>query len=209
MEIKVEKKATTFDLKVGSGLPNCIMLCKNMMVAWDSFPSQPTIQMAGHIGDDENMSFGVSGGQAQSVMWDRDVAVAFMNEYLGHVEDYDLIAMAVCHPVPGQVGGACNDELLGGDSSNQLHLATRRNWVTALAYRETFGTLGDLGNIAIPEDGPMSVIWAIGKMAKPTQVSVREMGGLGLSPGIIFCRGELAIDEAVGDKISNSCHVSI
>jgi len=42
---------------------------------------------------------------------------------------------------------------------------------------------------------------------KPTQASVRELRGLGLSPDIIFCRSELAVDEAVKDKISNFCHV--
>jgi CTP synthase len=42
---------------------------------------------------------------------------------------------------------------------------------------------------------------------KPTQASVRELRGLGLSPDIIFCRSEMAVDEAVKNKISNFCHV--
>ena len=50
------------------GLPNYMMLHKNMMVAWDSFPPQLTIQLAGHIGDDEYMSFGVCVEQDLSVM---------------------------------------------------------------------------------------------------------------------------------------------
>jgi len=148
------------------GLPNCMMLHKNLMVAWDSFPPQLTIQLAGHIGDDEYMAFGPSGEQGKSIMKGGDVAVAYMDEYLGHVEDYNLTARAVCHSVLGQMGGACNDELLGGISSNQMHSATRKNGVTAITYRKTFGTLGDEGDIAIPEDGPISIIWAIGKMAE-------------------------------------------
>ena len=42
---------------------------------------------------------------------------------------------------------------------------------------------------------------------KPTQASVRELRGLGLSPDIIFCRSEEAVDESVKNKISNFCHV--
>ena len=42
---------------------------------------------------------------------------------------------------------------------------------------------------------------------KPTQASVRELRGLGLSPDLIFCRSEQAIDASVRNKISNFCHV--
>lgn len=43
---------------------------------------------------------------------------------------------------------------------------------------------------------------------KPTQSSVRELRGLGLSPDIIVCRSEKPIDKSVKDKISNFCHVA-
>ncbi|XP_076034689.1 CTP synthase isoform X2 [Oratosquilla oratoria] len=43
---------------------------------------------------------------------------------------------------------------------------------------------------------------------KPTQASVRELRGLGLSPDFIVCRSEKPIDEMVKYKISNFCHVS-
>ena len=42
---------------------------------------------------------------------------------------------------------------------------------------------------------------------KPTQASVRELRGLGLSPDIIFCRSEKPVDQNVKDKISMFCHV--
>ena len=110
-----------------------MMLHKNLMVAWDSFPPQLTITLAGHIGDDEYMAFGISGEQVtiviviivvmmivilvqgKSVMTGGDVVVAYMDEYLGHADDYNLTARSVCHTVLGQRGGACHDELLGGD----------------------------------------------------------------------------------------------
>ncbi|KAG5681975.1 hypothetical protein PVAND_011374 [Polypedilum vanderplanki] len=42
---------------------------------------------------------------------------------------------------------------------------------------------------------------------KPTQASVRELRGLGLSPDLIVVRSERAIGQEVKDKISNFCHV--
>lgn len=42
---------------------------------------------------------------------------------------------------------------------------------------------------------------------KPTQNSVRQLRGLGLSPDLIVCRSQRPIDKSVKDKISNFCHV--
>ncbi|KAL7034063.1 hypothetical protein ACKWTF_007834 [Chironomus riparius] len=42
---------------------------------------------------------------------------------------------------------------------------------------------------------------------KPTQASVRELRGLGLSPDLIVVRSERAIGQEVKEKISNFCHV--
>ncbi|XP_078033895.1 CTP synthase [Augochlora pura] len=43
---------------------------------------------------------------------------------------------------------------------------------------------------------------------KPTQSSVRELRGLGLSPDLIVCRSEKPIGDVVKEKISNFCHVA-
>ncbi|KAG7191154.1 hypothetical protein KM043_007178 [Ampulex compressa] len=43
---------------------------------------------------------------------------------------------------------------------------------------------------------------------KPTQSSVRELRGLGLSPDLIVCRSEKPIGNSVKEKISNFCHVA-
>lgn len=43
---------------------------------------------------------------------------------------------------------------------------------------------------------------------KPTQASVRELRGLGLSPDFIVCRSENPILQSVREKISNFCHVA-
>ena len=54
--------------------------------------------------------------QGKSVMTGGDVVVAYMDEYLGHADDYNLTARSVCHAVLGQRGGACHDELHGGEN---------------------------------------------------------------------------------------------
>ncbi|XP_076294532.1 CTP synthase-like [Lasioglossum baleicum] len=43
---------------------------------------------------------------------------------------------------------------------------------------------------------------------KPTQSSVRELRGLGLSPDLIVCRSEKPIGDTVKEKISSFCHVA-
>jgi len=43
---------------------------------------------------------------------------------------------------------------------------------------------------------------------KPTQQSVKELRGQGLSPDLIVCRSENPITDSVKDKISNFCHVA-
>lgn len=43
---------------------------------------------------------------------------------------------------------------------------------------------------------------------KPTQSSVRELRGLGLSPDLIVCRSEKPIGQEVKEKISLFCHVA-
>ena len=44
---------------------------------------------------------------------------------------------------------------------------------------------------------------------KPTQASVRELRGLGISPDVIVCRSEKPVDDSVKEKISNFCHVGV
>jgi len=43
---------------------------------------------------------------------------------------------------------------------------------------------------------------------KPTQQSVRELRGLGISPDFVICRSTQPLDKSVKEKISSFCHVS-
>ena len=49
-------------------------------------------QLSGFIQDDEYMAFGISGRQGENAMIGGDVALVYMDEFLGHVEDYNLTA---------------------------------------------------------------------------------------------------------------------
>lgn len=42
---------------------------------------------------------------------------------------------------------------------------------------------------------------------KPTQASVRDLRGLGLTPDVIACRSERQLDQSVREKIAMFCHV--
>ncbi|XP_064405110.1 CTP synthase 2-like isoform X1 [Halichondria panicea] len=42
---------------------------------------------------------------------------------------------------------------------------------------------------------------------KPTQNSVRQLRGLGLSPDVIVCRSKNPVSDSVKEKVSNFCHV--
>ncbi|KAI8823462.1 CTP synthase N-terminus-domain-containing protein [Fimicolochytrium jonesii] len=52
------------------------------------------------------------------------------------------------------------------------------------------------------------VVGSVGEQkTKPTQASVRDLRGLGLSPDLIACRSSKQLDEDVKEKIAMFCHV--
>ena len=53
------------------------------------------------------------------------------------------------------------------------------------------------------------VVGSVGEQkTKPTQMSVRDLRGAGLSPDLIACRSSTPLDEGVRGKISMFCHVA-
>ncbi|KAI9103287.1 CTP synthase N-terminus-domain-containing protein [Phlyctochytrium arcticum] len=52
------------------------------------------------------------------------------------------------------------------------------------------------------------VVGSVGEQkTKPTQASVRDLRGLGLSPDLVACRSSKPLDDDVKEKISMFCHV--
>ncbi|CEG77455.1 Putative CTP synthase [Rhizopus microsporus] len=53
------------------------------------------------------------------------------------------------------------------------------------------------------------VVGSVGEQkTKPTQMSVRDLRGAGLSPDLIACRSSKPLDDSVATKISMFCHVA-
>ena len=53
------------------------------------------------------------------------------------------------------------------------------------------------------------IVGSVGEQkTKPTQSSVRDLRGLGLSPDIVACRSSSPLEKDVRSKISMFCHVS-
>jgi len=64
------------------------------------------------------------------------------------------------------------------------------------------------GNFLLIHVSLIPVVGAVGEQkTKPTQSSVRDLRGLGLSPDIIACRSSSPLEESIKEKISMFCHV--
>ena len=44
---------------------------------------------------------------------------------------------------------------------------SRENGIFRLTYRKTLNNLGDAGDLIIDETGPNSIVWALGRLARP------------------------------------------
>ncbi|QQP32381.1 Uncharacterized protein FKW44_024677, partial [Caligus rogercresseyi] len=63
--------------------------------------------------------------------------------------------------------GVCLDSLVGGiNDGNQIQTHERVDGVTTIVYRRNLLPTGDAGDKEILQDGPTSIIWALGKMAQ-------------------------------------------
>ncbi len=63
-------------------------------------------------------------------------------------------------------------------------------------------------NICFVHVSLVPVMGPVGEQkTKPTQHSVRELRGLGITPNIIICRSEIALSEEARQKVALFCHV--
>ncbi|KAK6633087.1 hypothetical protein RUM43_012830 [Polyplax serrata] len=146
-----------------SGLPNCHQLHKNYRVSWEIFGPQITIQLAGQLGEDDYMAFGLSGSQEKSQMLGADVTIAYIDSFRGYATDYNITGLAPCSRVLGQYKGVCRDDMVGGMDNNQLFTSTREDGINIVTYRRTLIS-SDSGDKPYPTDGPAYVVWAMGRL---------------------------------------------
>nr|KAJ3411814.1 CTP synthase ura7 [Polyrhizophydium stewartii] len=132
-------------------------------------------------------------------------------DYLGktvqvvpHVTDaiQDWVERVAHVPVDdsGEVPDVCIVELGGtvGDIESAPFIEAMRQFQFRVGHE----------NFALIHVSLVPVVGSVGEQkTKPTQSSVRDLRGLGLSPDLIACRSSKPIDSDVQRKISMFCHV--
>lgn len=68
-----------------------------------------------------------------------------------------------CVQVLGQNKGVCRDDAVGGQDSFQLHTHIRENRINTITFRRSLIS-GDSGDKEFRLDGPMYVVWAMGRL---------------------------------------------
>ncbi|CAK1540878.1 unnamed protein product [Leptosia nina] len=146
-----------------SRLPNCVQLHRDLQVSWEIFGNQITIQLAGMIGVDEYMAFGISGSSSRSQMIGADLAIAGWDktQQRGFASDYNVTAAAPCVLVLGAWRGVCPDDRLGGTDSNQVLSASREDGLTVLTYRRQLMPSEPL-DLEWRTDRAVFIVWAVG-----------------------------------------------
>lgn len=153
-----------------ASLPNCEMLHSRLLIAWSVFAPSITIQLSALApGDDDFIAFGVS-QDGRSDMMHSDAAVAYIDGYLGYVDDYNITARSSCSGVLGIKRGVCRDDQVGGNGNNQIQTHSRKDGITTITYRRTLKPTSDPGDLEIYEDRKTSIIWALGRLAKNGRV---------------------------------------
>lgn len=151
-------------------LPHCQRLHSDLQVAWSVFSPSITIQLIANIDkDNEYIGFGFS-PKGSSQMVGSDVAIAYYDGNLGYVDDYNITAKSPCSGILGVKKGVCrDDDAHGGQNDNQIQSYDnhQRDGIVTFTYRKTIGNSHDAGDLAIDEDGPNSIIWALGRLASP------------------------------------------
>ncbi|XP_049807880.1 protein Skeletor, isoforms B/C [Schistocerca nitens] len=175
-----------------NSLPNCLQLHKDLQVSWEIFGPQITIQLAGQVAEDEYMAFGLSGSTDRSQMINSDVAVTYVETYLGHADDYNITAQSPCTKVLGQYKGVCKDGLLGGIDDNQLHTAVRENGINIITYRRSLKS-ADPGDKEFPLEGTSYLVWAIGRLDKNKEPMFHDL----------YPKGDIKVELNRKEKESN------
>ncbi|GAA5816047.1 CTP synthase ura7 [Mucor flavus] len=130
-------------------------------------------------------------------------------DYLGktvqvvpHVTDaiQEWIENVVSMPIEGEKPDVCIIELGGtvGDIESAPFVEAMRQFQFRVGH----------DNFCLIHVSLVPVVGSVGEQkTKPTQMSVRDLRGAGLTPDLIACRSSKPLDESVASKISMFCHV--
>lgn len=131
-------------------------------------------------------------------------------DYLGktvqvvpHVTDaiQDWIERVVDMPIEGEKPDVCIIELGGtvGDIESAPFVEAMRQFQFRVGH----------DNFCLIHVSLVPVVGSVGEQkTKPTQMSVRDLRGAGLTPDLIACRSSKPLDDSTAAKISMFCHVA-
>ncbi|XP_045116491.1 protein Skeletor, isoforms B/C-like isoform X1 [Portunus trituberculatus] len=146
-----------------NSMPNCEQLHKDLQVSWEVFGDQITMELAGQVGEDDYMAFGMSGSPSEPLMVGGDAVVVHMDGYLGSFKDYNLTSYMPCTHLLGQHKGVCYDDLVGGAQDYQEFSHKREDGINIFTFRRRL-TTPDAGDIPYPDSGEAMIIWALGHL---------------------------------------------
>ncbi|KAL7302503.1 hypothetical protein TKK_0005146 [Trichogramma kaykai] len=152
---------------------SCIQLHKKFQLHYDINAPSINFKLVGQMDENDYMAWGVSGSDERSQMEGADLTVAYMDDTLGYAVDYNVTAKAPCTKVLGQYKGVCKDELVGGQQSNQLSEASRRNGITSVSYRRALIS-PDPGDKEFPLNSSVYIVWAMGRLDERREPSFHE-----------------------------------
>jgi len=149
--------------------PHCQMLHSNLAVAWNlNGGNSLTVELIANIDVTDYVAFGFS-KKGASKMVGSDVAIAYKDGLLGYIDDYNITAKSPCSGILGVKKGVCLDgeAHTGGSNNNQIQSYSRENGVFRITFRKTLTNLADAGDLSLDENGVNSIVWAMGRLARP------------------------------------------
>lgn len=134
-------------------------------MSWEIFGPQITIEVAGQIDPDDYIAIGQAGPDLDKPMIGSDVAIVYLNSYLGYAIDYNLTNKFPCTNILGNYFGVCADTKLGAVDSVQLNQFKRQDGLNVISFRRNLKN-DDPTDIEFKREEKANIIWAIGKMNK-------------------------------------------
>ena len=93
-----------------------------------------------------------------------DDNISYNIMFQAHVDDYNITAKCMCTEALGFKKGVCQDIHTGGTQNNQIQSFTDESGIFRVIYRRQLSNSQDFGDNPINEDGPTSIVWAMGQL---------------------------------------------
>ena len=122
-------------------------------------------EVVGQVDVDDYIAVGLAGPDASKPMIGSDVAIVYLNGYLGYAADYNLTAKFPCSNVLGEYYGVCADTKLGAVDNYQLNQFKRMDGLNVISFRRNIKN-DDPTDLEFKREEKAEIVWAIGKLNK-------------------------------------------